>query len=159
MNKCNKFEYFLNAIYYNLAIIDVQNDYSVRLFGLKIISILKYMIINKDQSKYHKYLSYEQNRLKNDLHDKLKNDNIGSVDNWFIFSYSGYTSVFSFILLQIADRKIVELNSLYTLLLIAIPWGICYIPAYRAVYTNNRYLKYFRKFKKKIKIGTKGGNG
>ena len=35
------------------------------------------------------------------------------------------------------------------MLLIAIPIGICYIPAYKAVFSNDRYMKYFKKFEKK----------
>ena len=33
--------------------------------------------------------------------------------------------------------------------MIAIPIGICAIPAYNAVFVKDRYLKYFKKFEKK----------
>ena len=32
--------------------------------------------------------------------------------------------------------------------IIALPVGLCYIPAYKAVLSNDRYLKYFKQFEK-----------
>ena len=43
------------------------------------------------------------------------------------------------------------MSQFYTFALFAIPTVLCYIPAYRAVFLNDKYLKYFKQFKKEDK--------
>lgn len=50
------------------------------------------------------------------------------------------------------DGTIDVLNELYFLLIFLFPIGICYIPAYKAVFTDDKYLKYFKKYEKEDKI-------
>ena len=38
--------------------------------------------------------------------------------------------------------------NIFTILLIAAPVALCYIPAYKAVFTRDRYLIYFKKFER-----------
>ncbi|WP_289861582.1 hypothetical protein [uncultured Muribaculum sp.] len=40
------------------------------------------------------------------------------------------------------------MNTFVILVIFAIPVGICYIPAYKAVFSNDKYLKYFKLFEK-----------
>lgn len=39
-------------------------------------------------------------------------------------------------------------NEIIAIAIIALPVGLCYIPAYKAVLSNDRYLKYFKQFEK-----------
>lgn len=39
-------------------------------------------------------------------------------------------------------------NLIVAMAIIALPIGLCYIPAYRAVFSKDRYLKYFKQFEK-----------
>ena len=41
-----------------------------------------------------------------------------------------------------------DLHNIVNLILVAIPVELGYIPAYRAVFANNRYLQYFKQFEK-----------
>ena len=40
------------------------------------------------------------------------------------------------------------INEIIAIAIIALPVGLCYIPAYKAVFSNDRYLKYFKQFEK-----------
>lgn len=66
----------------------------------------------------------------------------------FGYLYSGYPAFLSFILVGFYFRSCEEMNYLVVLAIASIPIGICYIPAYKAVFTKDRYLKYFKQFKK-----------
>ena len=41
-----------------------------------------------------------------------------------------------------------DMHNITTLILLALPVVLGYIPAYKAVFTNDRYLKYFKQFEK-----------
>ena len=54
----------------------------------------------------------------------------------------------AFILLGIPDGMFGGVNEIIAIAIIALPVGLCYIPAYKAVLSNDRYLKYFKQFEK-----------
>ena len=56
---------------------------------------------------------------------------------------------FSFILGGLGSRFYEDKYPLLNIFLLGIPIGIGYIPAYRAVFTKDKYLKYYKKFEKK----------
>ena len=62
--------------------------------------------------------------------------------------YSGYSIFLSFVLLGIPDGLFGGVNEIIAIAIIALPVGLCYIPAYKAVFSNDRYLKYFKQFEK-----------
>ena len=41
------------------------------------------------------------------------------------------------------------MSKLVVLIILAFPIAICYIPAYKAVFSKDKYLKYFKQFEKK----------
>ena len=47
------------------------------------------------------------------------------------------------------------LDTMFFWLLIALPIGLGYIPAYKAVFSNDRYLKYFKQFEKEDNLWLK----
>lgn len=54
----------------------------------------------------------------------------------------------AFILLGIPDGMFGGVNEIIAIAIIVLPVGLCYIPAYKAVLSNDRYLKYFKQFEK-----------
>ena len=68
--------------------------------------------------------------------------------NWFGYFYSGYSIFLSFVLLGIPDAMFGGVDEIAAIAIIALPVGLCYIPAYKAVFSNDRYLKYFKQFEK-----------
>ena len=86
------------------------------------------------------------------MRDKFFNDkeygyNIGWAHHWYGYFYSGYPGFFSLLLLGFAFKEFGD-NKVLSFIIVAIPIGLGYIPAYRAVFTNDRYLKYFKQFEK-----------
>ena len=77
-----------------------------------------------------------------------KVDTIGCANYCFAYFYSGYSIFLSFVLIGIADKIWGHLHLLIDLLLLALPIEVCFIPAYSAVFSNDRYSKYFRQFEK-----------
>ena len=74
---------------------------------------------------------------------------LGEANRIFGFLYSGYPGLFSFILGGLGFRFFEDKYPLLNIFLLGIPIGIGYIPAYRAVFTKDKYLKYYKKFEKK----------
>lgn len=56
--------------------------------------------------------------------------------------------LFSLALLGVAIKVIGNPNGFLMMILIGIPISLGYIPAYRAVFSGDRYLKYFKQFEK-----------
>ena len=147
MNR-KKFEYFLNAVHYCMWLREKKVFKFTRRCSDKLFSPLKYLFTKKFRKRYH------ENRLKfepqfNDLYD---NDTdgfcVGWAHHWIGYFYSCYPMFISFALFGLGERLYGNVSSLVMLILIFCPAGACYIPLYKALYANDRYLKYFRKFEK-----------
>ena len=144
----NKFEYFLNAVHYCLYKEEVWSNrkiekrvwqvfhYVSRLFGFE-----KFYIRRKD-------INMKDNESQEYMYGKNWGQSIGLAHHWYGFFYSGYLALFSFILLGLVEKRFGDLSNALGILLIAIPTGLCYIPAYKAVFTKDRYLKFFKQFEK-----------
>ena len=73
---------------------------------------------------------------------------IGLGHHWFGYFYSGYFMFLSFVLLGIPDGIFGGVNLIVATAIIALPIALGYIPAYRAVFSKDRYLNYFKQFEK-----------
>lgn len=146
----NKFNLSLNAILYCLWLGDIKfakfiNNILNTLFS----PISKYVFTKNFKRKYHKNWDKQQNELDGFLYNKRRGFHIGQANYTFGYLYSCYSSFLSFILLGFVFRFCGEISHLSIMALFAIPIGVCYIPAYKAVYSKDHYLKYFRQFEKK----------
>ena len=141
----NKFEYFLNAIHYCLWLGAKKFDNFIgRIVDTLFSPIPKYLFTKERKKKFHEGLA---------MRDKFFNDkeygyNIGWAHHWYGYFYSGYPCFISFLLAGFALRELGNMSNVLSLVIIAIPIGLCYIPAYKAVFTKDRYLKYFEQFEK-----------
>ena len=66
----------------------------------------------------------------------------------FGYFYSSYPAFISFLFGGIALKTDPYLNPLLSITILALPIVLCYVPAYKAVFSNDKYLKYFKQFKK-----------
>ncbi len=146
--KKNKFEYFLNTI---LFFIYKEEVWSNRIFD-KIIwkcffVVSKFLSL---ESYYHKRRNIfrKDSNYQNYMYGKKTGQSIGLANHWLGFFYSAYSAFFSWVLVGIANRAFGDLNIIAFLFLFGIPIGICYIPAYKAVFTDDKYLIYFKQFEK-----------
>ena len=92
----------------------------------------------------------------------MESFHMGLVNHFFGYCYSGYFLFLSFILLGIKDVFFDIDNKIVTLLLMGLPILVGYIPAYKAVLSNDVYLNYYKKFEKKDarwQLAMADGNG
>ena len=93
-------------------------------------------------------MNKEQEKIDEFFYDQENGFHIEWANHWFGYFYSAYFSFFPFVISGLILRETGEWP--YAgLLLLALSIGLGYIPAYRAVFTKDKYLKYFKKFKKK----------
>ncbi len=145
-----KFEYFLNAIHYCLWLFDIKfGDFIGRVVDILLSPVPKYLFTKEYRKKYDERLSKVQTTKEKFFYDKKNGYHIGWANHWFGYIYSGYPGFLSFTLLGAVDEMCNHhLNAITVILILLIPIGLCYIPAYRAVFTKDRYLKYFKQFEK-----------
>lgn len=142
-----RFEYFLNAIHYFIWLADKKAGYLMR----KIITMLfspipKYFFTKNLQKRYEERQKNGQKYIDIFFNDKERGYHIGWANHWFGYFYSGYPLFLSFIIMGIVYKS--KSLNIFTILLIAAPVALCYIPAYKAVFTRDRYLIYFKKFER-----------
>lgn len=125
---------FLNKIHYGLFHFQLAMDSKLNSILLKITPKKKERVV---QAKINETESF------------MESFHMGLVNHFFGYCYSGYFLFFSFILLGIKDVFFDIDNEIVTLLLMGLPVLVGYIPAYKAVLSNDVYLKYYKKFEKK----------
>ena len=149
MINSNNFEYFLNAIHYSLWIGDMKfGDFMGKVVDILLSPIPKYLFTKEYRKKYYERRQREQKKIDKFFYDKEYGYHIGWAHHWFGYFYSGYSIFLSFVLLGIPDGMFGGVNLIVAMAIIALPIGLCYIPAYRAVFSKDRYLKYFKQFEK-----------
>lgn len=145
----NNYKYFLNAVHYCFWLNDIKfGDFIGRVVNKLFSPIIKYFFSNKDMKKYEKRQKKEQKKIDEIFYDKEFGYHIGCANHWFGYFYTCYPASLSFVLTGFALREFGGLSDGLALILLIIPIGLCYIPAYKAVFSNDRYLKYFKQFEK-----------
>ncbi|WP_027453971.1 hypothetical protein [Segatella baroniae] len=147
--KNNKFEYCMNALHYCIY------KGEVRLYENALNNTSKYLRFFSKLFGFEKWYHRVAEKNINDTEgrkiffDKKKSFSVGEANSTFGFLYSGYPGLFSFILGGLWYRFFEYKYPLLNAILFGLPIGIGYIPAYRAVFTKDKYLKYYKKFEKK----------
>ena len=111
--------------------------------------IPKFLFTKKHQKDYYERLPNEQKKARVFFHNMETGFHISMANHWFGYLYSCYPGVFSFIILGIANKIIGTLNIAMFVVFFGTPIVLCYIPAYKAVFFKDKYLKYFKEFEKK----------
>ena len=145
----NKFEYFLNAVHYCIWLNDMKfGDFMGRIVNTLFSPIPKYLFTKEYKKNYYERLSEEQKKIDKFFYDKEIGYHIAWAHHWFGYFYSGYFMFLSFVLLGIPDGIFGGVNLIVATAIIALPIALGYIPAYRAVFSKDRYLNYFKQFEK-----------
>ncbi len=148
----DRFAYFLNAVHYCIWLheIWIGNFIHKLVFG-SIRLFARYMCSRNCQERLYAYLAMREQQLYEFKYDKKKGLYIGWANHKFGYIYSCYPGFLSFVILGLMHSSYGKLSFVIAMLMIFIPIGIGYIPAYKAVFFNDRYLVYFKKFEKESK--------
>ncbi len=147
-----RFAYFLNVMHYCIWLhaISYSNFMHKLVFG-SIRLFARYMCSRNCQERLYAYLAMREQQLYEFKYDKKKGLYIGWANHKFGYIYSCYPGFLSFVILGLMHSSYGKLSFVIAMLMIFIPIGIGYIPAYKAVFFNDRYLVYFKKFEKESK--------
>lgn len=142
----NKIEYFFNAIHYNIYLEEVWSNKKLNKFANRISTYVFRIPFIREYGQRH----CERHTEK--MNDLISNNKVGLsisvAHHWYGYFYSCYPAFLSFILLGVLFRFYGEANHIIIFLVVAFPIILCYVPAYRAVFTKDRYIKYFKQFEK-----------
>lgn len=146
--KINSFEYFLNAVHYCIYKKEVWSSRFVEKIVWKcFFAVTKVFSLEKLCHRRKEKLDNDE-KYQEYMYGNNAGQSIGLANHWFGYFYSAYSLLISFILGGFAYRELGGLNTVVKLAILIIPIGLCYIPAYKAVYTDDRYLKYYKQFEK-----------
>ncbi len=148
----DRFAYFLNVMHYCIWLhaISYSNFMHKLVFG-SIRLFARYMCSRNCQERLYAYMAMREQQLYEFKYDKKKGLYIGWANHKFGYIYSCYPGFLSFVILGLMHSSYGKLSFVIAMLMIFIPIGIGYIPAYKAVFFNDRYLVYFKKFEKESK--------
>lgn len=147
--KNGKFEYFLNAIYYCIWLNEMSmGSYFRKRVNMLFSPIPKYLFTKSYREKYYERLPKEREKAVPFFNNRENGYYIGRAKHWFSYLCSGYSAFFSFLLLGIALREWSGPINTISLIVLAIPILLGDIPVNKAVFANDRYLKYFKQFEK-----------
>lgn len=144
-----KVEYFLNAIHYCLWLYNIKfHEFIEKRLNALFSPILQHLFTESFKKKNNKCLAKQQEELNIFYYDKKTGYHIGQANYLYGYFYSGYPTFISFLLGGLVLKEFGYMNEIMKLAVLVIPIGLGYIPAYRAVFTDNHYLKYFERFEK-----------
>ena len=148
MNK-HKFEYFLNAVHYCMWLFERKFGFFIgKIVDFFLAPIPKFLFTKNMKKRYYDNMRKSQPQLDDLFYGKKSGFSIGLAHHNFGAFYSIYPCIFSFVIEGLYIKFNGEMNTFVILVIFAIPVGICYIPAYKAVFSNDKYLKYFKLFEK-----------
>ena len=145
----DRFAYFLNAVHYCIW----RGDIRVRLFFDKIMGGFLLVFSTIFLSKRYKARLYAHvaNHEK-ETYDYFYNKKTGFHINWahyrLIVFYLCYSACISFLLEGILFRVFGLISPIIFGIILISPIWLFYIPANKAVFSDDRYLKYFKEFEK-----------
>jgi hypothetical protein len=142
------YAYFLNAVHYCLYL---GGKWSMKKVDNGVLRIVHYLsVLFSFESFYNKKVDERKKgtELWDYMYGKDWGVSISSAHHWFGYFYSSYSIFLSFALLGIPDGMFGGVSTTVAIAIIALPIGLCYIPAYKAVFSKDRYLKYFKQFEK-----------
>ena len=141
-----KFEYFLNAVHYMIYKEQVWSSKKIQKTVNYLISIIiKIPFIGKYKKENNEQELKELNKF---YYGKESGLSISVAHHLFGTFYSCYPMLLSFIFIGFIIRYCNEGQNIAIFMASFIPIGICYIPAYKAVFAKDHYLKYFKQFEK-----------
>ena len=145
----NKFIYFLNAVHYGMWLNNINQGTTFSIIGYKLLTPFIYLFPKRLQTKF-----FEQQHRNNIEFIEFINDHnnclsIGLTDYKLGFFYSAYSFAVAFIIIATIRKMNGGINDSLAFSIFALLIGGPFIPLYLAVFHNDRYLAYHKKFEKK----------
>lgn len=143
--------YFVNAIYYCLYVFELKADsLFYKILDIPFFPIYKYLLTETQRKRCAEQMEQDKNQFRVFFHNKKD----GFPPDFWAYKLlgalpMGYALFFTLLLSSLASKGAGYLNKTATCTIFAIMMLLFYIPVYRAVFTNDRRQKYFKKFKKK----------
>lgn len=145
----SRFEYFLNVLHYFLWLKEIKFNNIAENNVKTLFSFVHKFFFSEE---YKKKYSERWDKVSEERDKLYYSKEIGLCITWanhlFGLFYSCYFSIIPFIAMGLYIRITQEFNPLIVFFMFLIPALLCYQPVNRAVYSNKRYLKYFKKFEK-----------
>ncbi len=142
------FVYFLNAIHYCLWIGDIKISNHLQKIVFSILSPIPKLFFTREyREKFYARQATALREYQNSMFNKNNGTHIIEANRFFSFIYCGYPSIISFTITGFFIPRFLH-NPLVFISIYGIVEILCYIPAYKAVFSHNRYLEYFSKFEK-----------
>ena len=149
-----KFEYFLNAVHYCIFLSQLRlNAFFDKYVELPFARMLEFFMSEKGKRRFR----LNQQRSKKELDDffcsKEAGFCIGLAHHLFGYFSSSYWLSFSFTFCGLYKFFTGEFaHGITTAILMGFPIAIGYIPIYKAVYKDDRYLNFYKKYEKEDKV-------
>lgn len=147
----DKFIYAINAMFYCLWRFDVTSSNRLNnIFKWLTTFIPKHFYSEDSRERFFEKYNRTIREYDRARYNRKYGEHIGRTKYLFGYMYSSYPAIISCVAVGLywVISGLWNNNSIIKLILIGIPIGICYIPAYKALYTNDRYLAYFKEFDK-----------
>lgn len=144
-----KFERFLNIMHYFMWRHEVASQATTQ----KIVNIVLYNIFRHIWSKEHmdRHLNNLKNQEKEINHfynDRKSGYNMGWANHFFGYFSCAYVSIVVFPVLGYMLKVQIEYASSWIMVLAVSLIFLMYIPIYKAVFSKDKYLKYYKYFER-----------
>ena len=146
-----KFEYFLNAVHYMIYKEQVWSSKKIQKTVNYLISIIiKIPFIGKYKKENNEQELKELNKF---YYGKKSGLSISVAHHLFGTFYSGYSMFWSWLLIGVINKiySPMHVRGIVALIILGVPLTIGYLPAYKAVFSHDRYLSFFKQFERKKK--------
>lgn len=148
MNK-QEFEYSLNAMLYCLWLFEQKSQYIIsKIIRFLFSPIPKYFFPKKIKERYYENKRKSKRQVNDFFNNKKNGLSIRLARHNFDYLYSSFPCFISFSLLGLILRIFKDINLGVLFMLFIIPITIFSIPMYKAVFSNDKYLEYFKLFEK-----------
>ncbi len=144
----HKFEYFLNAVHYCMWLFERKFGFFIgKIVDFFLDPIPKFLFTKNMKKRYYDNMRKSQPQLDDLFYGKKSGFSIGLAHHNFGAFYSIYFCILSDSIAAIGIKIFDDLN-LIVIISCLIPLVLCYIPAYKAVFSKDKYLQYFKQFEK-----------
>lgn len=156
----NRFAYFLNAILYCIWRGDIRVGHVLyKVIGGFLLVFATLFLTKKYKGRLCAHLANHEKETHDYFYNKKSGFHIRWAHHRFGMFYLCYSVFLSFVIAGILLRNFVAvINPTLFIIISIIPIVVSYIPAYKAVFTDSRYLKYFKQFEKEDNRWQKNGH-
>ena len=146
----NRFAYFLNVMHYCIWRGDIRVGHVLyKVIGGFLLVFATLFLTKKYKGRLCAHLANHEKETHDYFYNKKSGFHIRWAHHRFGMFYLCYSVFLSFLIAGILLRNFVAvINPTLFIIISIIPIVVSYIPAYKAVFTDSRYLKYFKQFEK-----------